>query len=72
MTKIRRPPNAYIIFASEWHRNLAEQYLEEGNKKISIRLGKMWQCLNFDENTKYFDLAWNIDQKHRQRYPGMV
>jgi hypothetical protein len=35
--KIRRPPNAFIIFANEWRQKLAAQYPAERNKDISIR-----------------------------------
>jgi hypothetical protein len=37
MTKIRRPPNAYIIFAREWRQKLAAKYPEEECIEISVR-----------------------------------
>jgi hypothetical protein len=37
LTKIRRPPNAFIIFAREWRHLLAAQFPTERNQEISKR-----------------------------------
>ncbi|XP_023707006.1 sex-determining region Y protein [Cryptotermes secundus] len=66
---IKRPPNAYILFAKEWRKKIAALYTTERSTDISIRLGNMWHSLTSEEKQKYFDLGRLTAQEHGQRYP---
>ncbi|XP_023713699.1 transcription factor SOX-6 [Cryptotermes secundus] len=68
--RIRRPPNAFIIFGNEWRRKLAAEYPEESNKNISVRLGNMWRAMKSEEKKKYMDMACQANAEHKEKYPG--
>ncbi|CAG0881812.1 unnamed protein product [Darwinula stevensoni] len=70
--KIPRPPNAFMIFANEWRKNLASEYPSESNKEISIRLGTIWKKLSAETKQKYYDLAREAGDKHKEKYPYYV
>jgi hypothetical protein len=70
--KIRRPPNAYIIFANEWRKIIAAQNPGEKSKQISTRLGAMWKSLTDDEREQYMHMARKLDAEHREKYPDYV
>jgi hypothetical protein len=70
--KIRRPPNAFILFSNEWRGNLAQQYPQETNQGISVRLGVMWKCMKKEEKDVYKVLAREADAEHKRKYPDYV
>jgi hypothetical protein len=70
--KIRRPPNAYIIFAKEWRKILAAQNPGENCQQISTRLGAMWKSLTDDERDHYMHTAHKLEIEHRRKYPNYV
>jgi hypothetical protein len=70
--KIRRPPNAYIIFAKEWRKILAAQNPNEKIQQISTRLGAMWKSLTDDERDHYMHTAHKLEIEHRTKYPNYV
>jgi hypothetical protein len=70
--RIRRPPNAFIIFANEWRKNIAAQNPGEKSKEISTRLGNMWKSLTGEEKELYMDLARKLDAEHKKKYPDYV
>jgi transketolase len=70
--RIRRPPNAFIIFANEWRKNIAAQNPGEKSKEISTRLGNMWKSLPGEKKELYMDLARKLDAEHKKKYPNYV
>jgi hypothetical protein len=72
VSKIPRPPNAFLIFANEWRSKLAVQYTSDNNKDISVRLGIMWKSMNKEEQDVYRNLAREATAKHKEMYPDYV
>lgn len=70
VTKVPRPPNAFMIFANEWRRKLASEYPKESNKEISVRLGIMWKNLTTDAKDNYYTASRKADEEHKRKYPG--
>ncbi|XP_065347491.1 sex determination protein fruitless-like [Cloeon dipterum] len=68
--KIRRPPNAFMIFANEWRRKLAAENPSDSNKAISIRLGVLWKSMDSNEKQAYYNAAKAADMEHKKKYPG--
>lgn len=68
--KIRRPPNAFMIYANENRKILAHQYPADSNKEISKKLGSTWKNLAAEDKSKYFDKAKEIDMEHKKKYPS--
>ncbi|CAG0881121.1 unnamed protein product [Darwinula stevensoni] len=69
---IPRPPNAFMVFAKEWRPKLAQQFNQESNKDISVRLGQVWKALDAEEKRKYYALSHVAEEDHKQKYPGYV
>lgn len=70
--KVRRPPNAFIIFANEWRRNIAAENPGEKSKEISTRLGAMWRSLRHNEREQYMAMARQLNAEHKKKYPHYV
>jgi hypothetical protein len=70
--RIRRPPNAFIVFANEWRKNIAAQNPHEKNKQISTRLGVMWKLMSKEQKERYTDLAHKLEMEHKEKYPDYV
>jgi hypothetical protein len=72
VSKIPRPPNAFLMFANEWRSKLAVQYTSDNNKDISVRLGAMWKSMKKEEQEVYRNLAREANAKHKEMYPDYV
>ncbi|XP_015180051.1 PREDICTED: transcription factor Sox-10-like [Polistes dominula] len=68
--KIPRPANAFMLFANEWRKKLANENPRESNKDISVRLGILWKNISQDVKERYFTLAREVDAEHKKKYPG--
>ncbi|XP_023714613.1 sex-determining region Y protein-like [Cryptotermes secundus] len=68
--KIKRPPNAYILFSREWRKKIAALYTTERSTDISMRLGLMWNALPVEERQKYHDLQQLAAKEHSLKHPG--
>jgi hypothetical protein len=70
--RIRRPPNAFIVFANEWRKNIAAQNPQEKNKQISTRLGAMWKLMSKEQKEHYTQMAHKLELEHKEKYPDYV
>lgn len=68
--KIPRPPNAFMLYANENRKRLAQLNPQDSNKDISKRLGMSWHLMDGPEKARYFRMAKEADEEHRRRYPG--
>lgn len=68
--KIRRPPNAFMIYANENRKNMAILHPGDSNKEISKKLGCSWRKLGPNDKEKYFLKARAADREHKRKYPG--
>lgn len=68
--KVPRPPNAFMLFANENRKKMAQKYPLDSNKEISKRLGNCWRNLKTDEKNRYFAMAKEVDADHKRKYPG--
>ncbi|XP_042906556.2 uncharacterized protein [Parasteatoda tepidariorum] len=67
--KIRRPPNAFMLFAKEKRRQIQGENAGMSNKTVSARLGKMWKDLPSEEMTKYYQQAKALEKFHKETFP---
>jgi len=58
--KVKKPPNAYMIFCSEMRSRICE--LEPGHSNTSVmqRLGEMWKNMGVEQKTPYIEKANHI------------
>lgn len=69
--KIRRPPNAFMLFAKDHRTSVADQYPEEKNKAISTRLGQIWKSIPEKIRKTYYRKAHILADLHKKQYPGI-
>jgi len=71
-TKIRRPPNAFMIFGKQYRKVLSLKFPQFSNKQISKILGKEWKNMNAEKKNYYHKLADQTYKQHLIKYPGFV
>lgn len=71
-TKIRRPPNAFMVFAKEKRRDILYNNSHMSNKEASKLLGEMWRTLPESGRAPYQEEARLLKEEHKRMYPGYV
>uniref|UniRef100_A0A0N5B0C5 HMG box domain-containing protein n=1 Tax=Syphacia muris TaxID=451379 RepID=A0A0N5B0C5_9BILA len=67
---IRRPMNAFIIFAKRNRPLVQERWPNRDNRAVSKILGQWWYALGPEEKRKYHDLATQVKEAHFRAHPG--
>ncbi|KAL4231936.1 Transcription factor SOX-30 [Mactra antiquata] len=70
--RIKRPMNAFMVWAREYRSYLATSMPHATNSEISVKLGQIWASMKADDKRTYYDIAEKIKTKHRKDYPGWV
>ena len=69
--RIRRPPNAFMIFGQQYRKVLANQFQNLSNKQISKLLGNEWKKMEPMNKEHYHTLAREAYQTHLAKYPSL-
>ncbi|XP_076805891.1 uncharacterized protein LOC143449537 isoform X2 [Clavelina lepadiformis] len=67
--KVKRPMNAFLVWARQKRSLYAKKNPALTNAEISVRLGERWQQLKPSEKQPYFDQAAKIKAEHKREYP---
>ena len=67
---VKRPMNAFMVWARQYRQKLAAQLPHATNAEISVRLGQVWNELNDDLKKPFYDEAERLKNLHRKNYPG--
>nr|XP_054765879.1 uncharacterized protein LOC129272800 [Lytechinus pictus] len=70
--KIKRPMNAFMIWSRQQRAILARQKPRMTNAEISVKLGIMWNDLDYNIKQEYFDEAIQLKLQHRKDHPDWV
>lgn len=70
--KIKRPMNAFMIWARTARGKLAEETPNASNAEISVKLGELWSRLSKEEKQKYYMEAERVKARHRQDFPDWI
>ncbi|XP_041370217.1 uncharacterized protein LOC121384064 [Gigantopelta aegis] len=68
--KIKRPMNAFMVWARTYRRKLALEKPEATNAEISVRLGTVWNSLTQNEKEPFYEEAELIKTRHKTEFPG--
>ena len=71
-TRIRRPPNAFMLFGKQYRKVLALKFGNLSNKQISKILGDEWKKMDPDTKSHYHSLAKEVYATHLRKYPGFL
>lgn len=67
--RIRRPPNAWILYRTEKSQTLRKQQPKLSNNEVSQILSQRWHSEPAEVRAHYKSLAAERKRQHRQEYP---
>ncbi|XP_033756818.1 uncharacterized protein LOC117339373 [Pecten maximus] len=70
--KVKRPMNAFMVWARNYRSQLSEEMPQASNAQISVRLGQIWGSMSLVDKEKYFREAERIKLQHNRDFPGWV
>ncbi|KAJ7997260.1 hypothetical protein DPEC_G00227130 [Dallia pectoralis] len=69
---IKRPMNAFMVWARIHRPSLSKANPTASNADISVQLGLEWSNLTEEQRRPYYDEARKLKNKHRQDFPGWI
>ncbi|XP_026671829.1 transcription factor SOX-9-like isoform X2 [Ceratina calcarata] len=68
-THVKRPMNAFMVWAQAARRILADQYPQLHNAELSKTLGKLWRLLSDNDKKPFIEEADRLRVIHKREHP---
>jgi len=69
-THVKRPMNAFMVWAQAARRRLGDKYPSLHNAELSKTLGKLWRILKEEEKHPFQQEAERLRLRHKKDHPG--
>ncbi|CAF0931833.1 unnamed protein product [Rotaria sordida] len=66
---VKRPMNAFMVWAQAARKNLAENLSVVNNAQLSKKLGQLWKSLPQEKRQPFIEEAERIREQHKRDYP---
>ncbi|KAJ7377045.1 Transcription factor SOX-30 [Desmophyllum pertusum] len=70
--KVKRPMNAFMLWARLCRSTIAKRFPNANNAEISVKLGEIWNELSTEQQRPYFEDASRLKEQHRAQHPNWV